>query len=78
MKYQKEKYTQPTCHTSWHQTFLLWDFNSLTVFRVGKPKLNRTVILPTGKTPEHCIKWTRYLLENRDKPEMGKMRNKIG
>ena len=37
-----------------------------------------TVSLPTGKTPEHFIKWTRHLLENWDKPEMGKMRIENG
>lgn len=32
------------------------------------------VSLPTGKTPEYFIKWTRYLLTNWDKPEARKIR----
>jgi glucosamine-6-phosphate deaminase len=36
------------------------------------------ISLPTGKTPEYFIKWTQYLLNNWDKPEGRKIREKNG
>jgi glucosamine-6-phosphate deaminase len=30
------------------------------------------ISLPTGKTPEYFIKWTKYLLNNWDSPEARK------
>jgi len=36
------------------------------------------ISLPTGKTPEYFIKWTQYLLQNWDKPEARKVREKNG
>src|SRR5665647_3511716 len=36
------------------------------------------ISLPTGKTPEYFIKWTQYLLNNWDKPEARKIREKNG
>lgn len=32
------------------------------------------ISLPTGKTPEYFIKWTRYMLKNWNKPEARKIR----
>ena len=32
------------------------------------------ISLPTGKTPEHFIKWTKYLLENWQDPNLQKLR----
>jgi glucosamine-6-phosphate deaminase len=32
------------------------------------------ISLPTGKTPEYFIKWTRYMLENWDKPAAKRIR----
>lgn len=36
------------------------------------------ISLPTGKTPEHFIKWTNYYLSNWDKPEAQKLREENG
>jgi glucosamine-6-phosphate deaminase len=36
------------------------------------------ISLPTGKTPEYFIKWTKYLLDNWDKPEAQKIREDNG
>ncbi len=36
------------------------------------------ISLPTGKTPEYFIKWTQYLLNNWEKPEAQKIREKNG
>ena len=36
------------------------------------------ISLPTGKTPEYFIKWTKYLLENWDKPSAEKIRRDNG
>lgn len=36
------------------------------------------ISLPTGKTPEYFIKWTKYLLENWDKNETKRMRENNG
>jgi len=36
------------------------------------------ISLPTGKTPEYFIKWTKYLLNNWDKPEARKIREDNG
>jgi len=36
------------------------------------------ISLPTGKTPEYFIKWTQYLLNNWEKPEARKIREKNG
>ncbi len=36
------------------------------------------ISLPTGKTPEHFIKWTSYYLSNWDKPEAKKLREEHG
>lgn len=36
------------------------------------------ISLPTGKTPEYFIKWTKYLLNNWDKPEARKIREENG
>lgn len=36
------------------------------------------ISLPTGKTPEYFIKWTRYLLKNWNKPEAQKIREDNG
>ena len=36
------------------------------------------ISLPTGKTPEYFIKWTQYLLNNWEKPEAKKIREKMG
>ncbi len=36
------------------------------------------VSLPTGKTPEHFIRWTRYLLENWDSAEGRRIREEHG
>ncbi|MFA6402961.1 MAG: hypothetical protein WCX31_15270 [Salinivirgaceae bacterium] len=36
------------------------------------------ISLPTGKTPEHFIKWTQYFLNNWDKPESRKKRKDNG
>lgn len=37
-----------------------------------------TVSLPTGKTPEYFIKWTKYLLDNWEKRSVEELRNKYG
>lgn len=36
------------------------------------------ISLPTGKTPEHFIKWTQYHLNNWEKPEARKLREENG
>lgn len=36
------------------------------------------ISLPTGKTPEYFIKWTRYMLKNWNKPEARKIREDNG
>ncbi len=36
------------------------------------------ISLPTGKTPEYFIKWTKYLLNNWDSPEARKVREDNG
>ncbi|MHC1732313.1 MAG: hypothetical protein AB9888_09875 [Bacteroidales bacterium] len=36
------------------------------------------ISLPTGKTPEYFIKWTKYLLNNWDKPESVRIREENG
>lgn len=36
------------------------------------------ISLPTGKTPEYFISWTKYLLENWDNPEGIRIRNEYG
>ena len=36
------------------------------------------ISLPTGKTPEHFIKWTQYFLKNWDSPEAQKIRTENG
>lgn len=39
---------------------------------------NGVISLPTGKTPEHFIKWTQYFLDNWDKKEAQKLMNDNG
>ncbi|HNY58178.1 MAG TPA: hypothetical protein PKK93_08495, partial [Bacteroidales bacterium] len=39
---------------------------------------NGVISLPTGKTPEYFIKWTKYLLNNWDSPEARKIREDHG
>jgi len=36
------------------------------------------ISLPTGKTPEHFIKWTKFLLENWDTEKAKEVRAKYG
>ncbi len=36
------------------------------------------ISLPTGKTPEYFIKWTKYLLDNWERPEAQKIREENG
>ncbi len=36
------------------------------------------ISLPTGKTPEHFIKWTQYFLENWEDEKVAKIREKYG
>jgi len=36
------------------------------------------ISLPTGKTPEYFIKWTKYLLDNWDDPKVSENRKKHG
>ena len=36
------------------------------------------VSLPTGKTPEYFIKWTHYILNNWNKPELENLRKENG
>jgi len=36
------------------------------------------ISLPTGKTPEYFIKWTKYLLDNWDDPKVSENRKKYG
>ncbi|KPK83523.1 MAG: glucosamine-6-phosphate isomerase [Bacteroides sp. SM23_62_1] len=36
------------------------------------------ISLPTGKTPEYFIKWTKYLLDNWDDPKASENREKYG
>ncbi|HOE24763.1 MAG TPA: hypothetical protein PLT71_04570 [Bacteroidales bacterium] len=39
---------------------------------------NGVISLPTGKTPEYFIKWTKYLLNNWESPEARKIREDNG
>jgi glucosamine-6-phosphate deaminase len=39
---------------------------------------NGVISLPTGKTPEHFIKWTRFLLDNWDSPKAIEIRKLNG
>ena len=39
---------------------------------------NGVISLPTGKTPEHFIKWTKFLLENWDTKKAKEVRAKYG
>ncbi len=36
------------------------------------------ISLPTGKTPEYFIKWTRHLLDHWDDPKLGALRREYG
>ena len=40
--------------------------------------LTESSACPPGKTPEYFIKWTKYLLNNWDKPEARKIREDNG
>lgn len=39
---------------------------------------NGVISLPTGKTPEHFIKWTKFFIDNWDKPKAIKFRKENG
>ncbi len=39
---------------------------------------NGVISLPTGKTPEYYIKWTKHLLENWDSKKIKELRSKYG
>ena len=41
-------------------------------------KPNGVVSLPTGKTPEHFIKWTHYLIQNWGTPDVNEICNQYG
>jgi len=36
------------------------------------------ISLPTGKTPEHFIKWTKHLLDNWSEPKLDQLRKENG
>ena len=53
-------------------------FTALRFLEWASQNPEGVISLPTGKTPEHFIKWTQYLLNHWDEPETRKIRTENG
>ena len=51
---------------------------SLRFFEWVNENPDGVISLPTGKTPEHFIKWTKHLLDNWQDPSLEKLRFENG
>lgn len=56
----------------------LGQFTALRFLEWAAENPEGVISLPTGKTPEHFIKWTNYLLANWDTPEAVRIREEHG
>jgi len=53
-------------------------FTALRFLEWASENPGGTISLPTGKTPEHFIKWTQYLLENWGKKKVMELMHENG
>ena len=74
--FTKSRLNIPTTKIPYVQVTNIPDLGLLTSLRFLEWVLenpNGTISLPTGKTPEYFIKWTKYILSNWNKPKVEKI-----